>query len=194
YNQERNDGNAIFSYTHTFSASLLNEFRAGYSRDTSDVASTLTGDQIISQVGIQGITNSGIPGQPTLSITGVTGTNSYSIHDKALINYQAMDNLNWTKGNHSFKFGGDFIRDENNQNYLPNNLYGSFSFTGRYSGFSYADFLLGLPQTTGQSNPAPSSYLRGKLWSFYAQDQFKVTARLSLSYGLRWELTPPYTD
>ena len=83
--------------------------------------------------------------------------------------------MSWTKGRHAFKFGADFIRDENNQNYLPNNLYGSFSFTGRYSGAAYADFLLGLPQTTGLSNPAPSSYLRGKMWSFYAQDQFKVT-------------------
>ena len=43
----------------------------------------------------------------------------------------------------------DFIRDENNQNYLPNNLYGSFSFTGRYSGSAYADFLLGPSANNG---------------------------------------------
>jgi hypothetical protein len=194
YDQQRNDGNAVLSYTHTFSASLLNEFRAGFSRDTSNVASQLMGDKIISQVGIQGVTNTGIPGQPTLTISGITSTNSYSIHDKALINYQAMDHVSWTKGNHAFKFGVDFIRDENNQNYLPNNLYGSFSFTGRYSGAAYADFLLGLPQTTAQSNPAPSSYLRGVMWSLYAQDQFKVTPRLTLNYGIRWEFVPPYHD
>jgi hypothetical protein len=194
YNQQRNDGSAIFSWSHTFSPSLLNEFRAGYSRDISNVSSTLMGDEIISQVGIQGVNTTGIPGQPTLSITGLTGTSSYSIHDKALTNYEGTDNLSWTHGKHAFKFGVDFIYDQNNQNYLPNNLYGSFSFAGRYSGFAYADFLLGLPQTTGLSNPAPSSYLRGKMWNFYAQDQFKVTARLSLTYGVRWELTPPYTD
>lgn len=194
YDQQRNDGNAMLSWSHTFSASLLNEFRAGYSRDISDVSSRLAGDKIISQVGIQGVTNAGIPGQPTLSITGLTGTSSYSIHNKALLNFQGSDNLSWTTGKHAFKFGVDLIRDENNQNYLPNNLYGSFSFTGRYSGAAYADFLLGLPQTTGLSNPAPSSYLRGTMWFFYAQDQFKVTPRLSLSYGVRWELTPPYTD
>lgn len=194
YNQQRNDGNAILSWSHTFSASLLNELRAGYSRDISDVSSTLMGDKIVSQVGIQGVTNQGIPGQPTLSITGLTGTSSYSIHDKALINFEVTDNLSWTTGKHAFKFGVDYIRDGNNQNYLPNNLYGSFSFTGRYSGAAYADFLLGLPQTTGLSNPAPSSYLRGYMLSFYAQDLYKVTPRLTLSYGVRWELTPPYTD
>jgi len=194
YNQQRNDMSAIVSYSHTFSATLLNEVRAGISRDTSDVASTLKGDSIVSQAGIQGITNTGIPGQPTLSITGLTGTNSYSIHDKALLNFELTDNVSWTKGRHSFKFGADFIRDENNQNYLPNNLYGSFSFTGRYSGVAYADFLLGLPQTTGLSNPAPSSYLRGQMWNFYAQDQYKVSQRLTLSYGVRWELASPYHD
>jgi hypothetical protein len=194
YNQQRNDGNAIVSWSHTFNASLLNEFRAGYSRDISDVSSTLHGDQIVSQVGLLGVTNTGIPGQPTISITGLTGTSSYSIHDKALTNYEATDNVSWTHGRHAFKFGMDFIRDGNNQNYLPNNLYGSFSFRGRYSGAAYADFLLGLPQTTGLSVPAPSSYLRGEIWSFYAQDQFKATSRLSFNYGVRWELSPPYHD
>jgi hypothetical protein len=194
YNQQRNDASAIIAYSHTFSATLFNEIRVGISRDTSDVSSTLMGDKIVSQVGIQGITNSGIPGQPTLSISGLTGTSSYSIHDKALDNFELTDNVSWTKGRHAFKFGADFIRDLNNQNYLPNNLYGSFSFTGRYSGAAYADFLLGLPQTTGLSNPAPSSYLRGQMWNFYAQDQYKVSQRLTLSYGVRWELAAPYHD
>ena len=194
YNQQRDDISAIISYSHTFSATLLNEVRAGFSRDISDVASTLMGDKIVSQVGLQGVTNTGIPGQPTLSISGLTGTSSYSIHDKALDNFQVTDNVSWTKGRHAFKFGADFIRDLNNQNYLPNNLYGSFSFTGRYSGVAYADFLLGLPQTTGLSNPAPSSYLRGQMWNFYAQDQLKVSQRLTLSYGVRWELSAPYHD
>src|ERR1700758_46799 len=69
-----------------------------------------------------------------------------------------------------------------------------FTLPGRYSGASYADFLLGLPQTTGLSNPAPSSYLRGTMWNFYAQDQYKVSQRLTLSYGVRWELAAPYHD
>jgi hypothetical protein len=169
YNQERNDTSAILSYSHTFSAALLNEIRAGFSRDISDVASTLMGDKIVSQVGIMGVTNTGIPGQPALSITGLTGTSSYSIHDKALDNFQVTDNVSWTRGRHAFKFGADFIRDLNNQNYLPNTLYGSFSFTGRYSGVAYADFLLGLPQLSHEralrrssSPPLPRfGYLHG---------------------------------
>jgi hypothetical protein len=194
YDQQRNDGNAIFSYSHTFSASLLNEFRAGFSRDISDVATRLSGDKILSQVGLQGVGTTGIPGQPVLTITGITSTSNYSIHDKALMNFEGTDNVSWTHGNHSLKFGVDFIRDLNNQHYLPNTIYGSFSFAGKYTGSAYADFLLGLPQTTGLANPVPASYLRGNMWSFYAQDQFKVSPRLTLNYGVRWELSTPYTD
>ena len=67
YNQQRNDGPRSSPTRHTFSATLLNEFRAGFSRDTSDVSSQLMGDKIISQTGIQGMTNTGIPGQPTIT-------------------------------------------------------------------------------------------------------------------------------
>src|SRR5207253_426284 len=63
-----------------------------------------------------------------------------------------------------------------------------------YSGTGYADFLLGIPQTTSRTIPTPKSYLRGVIWSFYAQDQFKVSRTLSLSYGVRWELQSPYHD
>lgn len=194
YNQQRNSSNAVVSYSHTFSPTLFNEVRAGFSRDISDVASTLMGDKIVSDAGLVGITNAGIPGQPALSISGLTGTSSYSIHDKALTNFEVTDNVSWTRGRHAFKLGGDFIRDGNNQNYLPNNLYGTFSFKGRYTGNSYADFLLGLPQTSGLSNPAPSSYLRGNLGSFYLQDQYKITPRLTVNYGVRYELSTPYHD
>ncbi|HCC55878.1 MAG TPA: hypothetical protein DEQ47_01190 [Solibacterales bacterium] len=194
YKQQRNSSNAIAAYSHTFSATLFNEIRGGFSRDLSDVASTLMGDKLVSEAGLLGITTAGIPGQPTLSISGITGTSSYSIHDKALTNYEVTDNISWTAGRHAFKFGADYIRDGNNQNYLPNNLYGSFNFKGRYTGSAYADFLLGLPQTTGLSNPAPSSYLRGNLWSFYAQDQYKANQRLTLTYGVRYELSQPYHD
>ena len=192
--QLRRDSDAVLSYTHTFSPVVLNEFRLGYSRDHNFAHSNLVGSDIISQSGIQGVSATGIDGVPVLSITGVTSTNTTTYHNKALTNYELNDDLSWTHGAHAFKFGADFIYDMINQNYLPNNLYGSYSFSGQYSGAPYADFLLGLPHTTGLTVPAPSIYERGKWWSFYAQDQFKVTRRLSLNYGVRYELQQPYTD
>ena len=193
-NQNRNDQGAVLSYTHTFSPMVLNEFRFGYSRDTNNVINALVGSDIISQTGIQGITTTGIPGVPIINVTGVTSTNINSVHLKSLTNFEWTDNISWTRGKHAFKFGVDGIRDFINQNYLPANIYGTYTFNGTYSGAAYADFLLGLPQTTASANPAPASYLRGNMWSFYAQDQYKVNRRLTLSYGVRWEVSQPYTD
>jgi hypothetical protein len=193
-NQNRNDQGAVLSYTHTFSPMLLNELRFGYSRDTNNVINALVGSNIINQAGIQGITTTAIPGVPVINITGITSTSINSEHLKSLTNFELTDNISWTRGQHAFKFGVDGIRDFINQNYLPVNIYGTYTFNGTYTGAAYADFLLGIPQTTATAIPAPASYLRGNMWSFYAQDQYKVNRRLTLSYGVRWELSQPYTD
>ena len=193
-NQNRNDAGSVLSYTHTFSSTLLNEFRLGYSRDTNNVVNALNGADIISQVGIQGITTTGIPGVPIINISGITSTSINSLHLKSLTNFEWTDNMSWTKGQHAFKFGVDGIRDFINQNYLPVNIYGTYTFNGTYSGSAYADFLLGIPQTTATANPAPATYPRGNMWNFYAQDQYKVSRRLTLSLGVRWEMPLPYSD
>jgi Carboxypeptidase regulatory-like domain len=194
YPQLRTDSDAVISYTHTFSPVVLNEFRAGFSRDTNYVHAALIGSDVISQVGLQGISTTGIPGLPIISVTGITNDSYRSYHKKALTNYELNDDLSWTHGAHAFKFGADYIFDQINQNYLPDNLYGSYQFTGKFTGSPFADFLLGLPHTTSLNVPTPSIYLRGNWWSFYAQDQYKVTRRLSLNYGIRWELQQPYRD
>jgi hypothetical protein len=101
--------------------------------------------------------------------------------------------VSWVKGPHSMKFGTDIIRDQVSD-YGNACVYGSYNFTGVYSGFGYADFLLGLPQTTYFALPQPADYFRGTDWSFYAQDQWKVSRRLTLDLGLRYELAGPYWE
>ena len=70
-------------------------------------------------------------------------------------------------------------------------VFGSFAFTGKFTGNAYADFLLGLPATVTRLEPFPAQYNRFRDWSGYAQDDFKVTPRLTLMYGLRWEYNGP---
>jgi hypothetical protein len=72
--------------------------------------------------------------------------------------------------------------------------HGAYNFNGSYTGSGYADFLLGIPQTTQLSIPTPPRYLRRTMWSLYAQNQFKVNQRLTLNYGLRYQLNGPYYD
>ena len=70
-------------------------------------------------------------------------------------------------------------------------VFGSFAFTGKFTGNAYADFLLGLPATVTRLEPFPAQYNRFRDWSGYAQDDFKVTRKLTLMYGLRWEYNGP---
>src|SRR5262249_27911495 len=125
-NQNRNDAGSVLSYTHTFSASLLNEFRMGYSRDTNNVRNAPVGSDILTQPGIQGITTTAIPGVPIINISGITSTAINSLRLKSLTNFEWTDNLSWTRGSHAFKFGVDGIRDFVNQNYLPQHSYGPY--------------------------------------------------------------------
>lgn len=192
--QLRTDSTAVFSWTHTFSPALLNEFRAGYARNRNFFEPHLVGSDILKQIGIQGITTTGIHDVPVFSITGLTGTGQLAHNVDLETNFQWTDNLSWTHGSHSFKFGFDAIRDQIGGGGIPNTVYGSYSFTGVYTGQAYADFLLGIPQSTSQSDPVPVRYMRGAMWNMYAQDQWKITPRLTASYGLRWELQGPYYD
>jgi hypothetical protein len=191
--QSRNSGTGIVSWTHTFGPRLVNEARGGYARNYNLTYPDLIGSDIISQLGIQGIPTTGMHGLPYITITGLMGTNQASGGLSLDTNFEFTDNLNWIHGGHSFKFGADLIKDQVGGYTVPD-IYGTYSFTGTYSKSAYADFLLGLPQSTSMTIPTPSQYLRGTIASFYAQDQWKITPRLTLNYGVRWEIQFPYHD
>lgn len=186
----------FFSYTHVFSPTLLNEFRTGVSRNNEVEGPTLIGSQVIQQIGLQGVSEpAGLPGVPVFNINGISNTNAHSgpVHNLDT-NYQWVDDLSWTRGSHFLKFGVDVVRDQLSGFFNSNNVAGTLNFTGVYSGSAYADFLLGLPQTTSVNALPPFPYLRSTTWSMYAQDQWKVNARLTVNYGLRYELDGPYYD
>jgi hypothetical protein len=192
----RTTRSAVASWTHIFSPTLLNEFRAGMTRMFDTFLPGLNGTDIIRQLGIQGI---GVTGSvhtvPVFSITGITPTATSTTQSFTLdMNYEWTDNVSVTRGAHLMKFGFDAIRDQLSAESWPQAVLGSYNFTGAYTGFGYADFLLGIPQTTSRAVATPQSYLRGTWWSAYAQDQFKLSRKLTLNYGLRWEWQGHYYD
>jgi len=197
YNELRGTRSGVASWSHIFSPSLINEFRTGMTRMRDNTVPVLNGASILQQVGIEGIqAGSMSPNDPpSFNITGITTTGQSSNRVLNLnTNFQWTDNLSMNRGSHFLKFGFDAIRDQLSRVALPDDIYGTYNFTGAYTGFGYADFLLGIPQTTSRTVPTPESYLRGTWWSLYAQDQFKVTRNFTLNYGVRWELQGPYYD
>ncbi len=182
-----------FGDVYSPAASMSNEFRAGVPILVSQSDANIRGQQLLDQFGIAGLpSRTGIKGIPNLSITGLTTATQSLLNPVNDGHWQIGDNLSWIRGRHQMKFGAQYVGWFVNR-YLTTNagLFGNFSFQGRFSGVPYADFLLGLPTTVVRLDPFPIQYDRWHDLSFYAQDDFKIGPRLTLSYGLRYEYNQP---
>ena len=192
YPQRRYGHSGVISWSHTFSPALLNEFRTGVTYHRNSYHYDTIGSDLIQQWGIKGITATGAPVEPIFSVNPVDPFLTDVAFNNPSTSIQLIDNLSWTRGAHSLKFGFDVIRDRLNETSISPLIYGRYNFTGIYTNFGYADFLLGIPQSTELAVDTPPRYLRATTWAFYAQDQFKVNRKLTLNYGLRWQLAGPF--
>ncbi|MGH9328496.1 MAG: hypothetical protein ACRD2B_17640 [Terriglobia bacterium] len=137
-NELRTGDSGVLSWTHTFSPTVLNEFRMGFARNWENEAPEVNGYQDLQQLGIQGVpTGPGYDNAPAFNITCITstdvGSETYNIGN----DFQYTDDLTWVWGSHSMKFGTNIVRDQINS-YGNSDLYGVYNFTGVYSGFAYA--------------------------------------------------------
>jgi len=100
----------------------------------------------------------------------------------------------WThiRGKHELEWGVDILREQSilDQDFLSD---GSYTFGGRFSGDNLADFMVGKPSAYTQISPLYNNLLRN-LYGLYVQDNFKVSRRLTLNLGLRWNPFIPFTD
>lgn len=203
----RNQSLAI-SDTHTFRPSLLNEFRFGFTRMNELSPNRLAGIKAAELAGIRGVNNPNIAftdGLPQIGISGFStiGEVTFLPFISRINTFQYIDNLIQVKGRHTLKYGIDVRRRQFNF-YQPPAQRGSFSFTGVFtnnpaapagSGSGYADFLLGLPQSSSQEAKTNSfTGQRSTEWSSYVADTWSLTPRLTMDIGFRYELTTPRTE
>jgi hypothetical protein len=197
FDQDIYANTAVLSWTHSFKSNLVNEFRTGYDRiNKASTAPGQNGDQVNSQVGLQGVPPvTGFTGLSQISISSITtDTNEYANNFVTDTTINFIDNLSWTRGSHLMKFGMYALRDRQDSVFYSNSMFGSLTFNGVYTGFAYADYLLGLPQSTGYHTPHFRPIDRGTTYAMYAQDDWKVTRRLTVNYGIRYELPVPYSE
>jgi hypothetical protein len=203
----RDHRQTVVSDTHVFSPKVINNFRFGWNTDyIIDGASEagqkpLNGGTVIAAIGLQGVNLSGynVAGIPEFDITDITyfkGVNGGVKNDDRTLAYE--DSLTWQEGRHIWKFGGEVTTFKFHSGVIPD--YGTFNFNGAFTGGSlgsgFADFLLGLPQNSKRSDPFVNRTLTNKEVGLYIMDTFKLTPRLTLDYGLRWDYyaLPTYTD
>lgn len=204
----------VFSESHIFTPTLLNEARVGYQETREQ--QNIKGPRLFDQYGIIGAPNVPIVlGLPTFAVSGLTtigtvgpgalqtaatGSGNLPI-DKQGRTIQVSDNLTWQHGNHVFKFGFDF---QQVTLYANSTLSArpSYSFTGVYTqnpqsrtgtGNPLADFILGYTNTATVSTRSLSEN-RQHVWDGYAQDDWRVTPQLTINAGLRYELPLPFYE
>ena len=206
-------------WTHISSPTLVNEFRFGYMRYRVNAVPNGVGTSPARDAGIPGLNldNYFTSGMPAFFLNGDQNNNGNSNLGYALnINscncplaqrerqYQVVDNVSKTLGNHALKAGADIRLALNLR--VPSDAHragelisapsytGLISGTGVTQGYGVATFLLG--QVTSFRRYVSSStdaQERQKRWSFYAQDSWRVNSKLTLTYGLRWEVVFPET-
>jgi len=185
------------SESHTFASNVLNVFNAAYNwywNGSLPASSGTNWDQTL------GLGNTGASNFPEISfgnqVNGYGETyigNTWQGHFVGATTIVG-DSLTWTKGRHNLTFGGDFHAFQINNHSGSGTL--NFSFTPNTTGapsapynnqvgFGFASFLLGDVTTATESTPY-DLYGRQKSTSFFAQDNFKVTPKLTLNLGLRW--------
>lgn len=134
----------------------------------------------------------------SLSPFGNNINGPFVIDDKI---YQALDIFSWIHGKHSLRFGGEYRRDVYNQ-YGNSYTRGYFQFNGQYTANpntlagdnAAADFLLGNPFRTDLALSLASGNLTSNSLAFYLDDTYRVTPKLTITLGLRWELVQPWKD
>jgi Carboxypeptidase regulatory-like domain len=185
---------AVLGYSRTFGINKFYEARLGYSRLTElivDSDSTL-GD-IAQQYGIPNANASGT-GLTNISISGGTvglGDGSGNI-DKVNNNWELDQAFTLIKGNHELKFGVDY-QSRRFAFLSPTYPVGQFVFSGAYTGNGFADFLAGRPISSDLDINQFFSLLRFQT-SYYVQDNWRVSSRLTLNMGLRDDTVTPWTE
>jgi Carboxypeptidase regulatory-like domain/TonB dependent receptor-like, beta-barrel len=188
-------------WTRTFSNAMLNDARFGFNRDyahSDPVGVTLGTSQAQSLIGLTGIPDGpGSGGLPPIEINGLTriGTSPWRPQYQISQAWNIIDNLNWLKGSHSFKFGYQYLK--RSDNFLDLRApQGELQIDGVYTtggAFGLPDFLLGDVNGVHFTTPLVVHYFQPG-HSFYAMDTWKTTPKLTLTYGVRYELFSPIME
>ncbi|HEY1422202.1 MAG TPA: hypothetical protein VGF20_02025, partial [Candidatus Acidoferrum sp.] len=204
--------NIVGDWARAIRPNLLNDARFGWSHVTLN-----SGNSFASSVGAFGNTLGIGNGNPA----GVDGLLSLSLSNSSISSlgqaeqtqsfddhvWQAEDSVTWTRGAHNFKFGGQYFRQIIKTFYAGNNgELGLMDFDGRFTsnvigsggsgaGDGGADFFLGLPFQVGRGISTGQTWQQwSNIFAFYGQDTWRVSPRLTLNLGLRYEAHTPWVE
>ncbi|HET8548589.1 MAG TPA: TonB-dependent receptor [Bryobacteraceae bacterium] len=192
---------ATLALNTTFGPSAINELRLGYMRTANNIGQpvggvgpTLVSQGFVDEAGKPGIIPlaPAIEGIENVSFTDFTiGVNVTGVV-QANNTFQVSNNFSKVIGTHVAKFGASVHYDQ--INIAPNATYnGTFMFEGTETGSDFADYLLGIASLYAQGD-SRHFYPRNRYVGLFAQDRWQARPDLTLNYGVRWDVLPPWRE
>jgi len=129
---------------------------------------------------------------PSINLSKSTGaqyTSSWEPWVNKADDYQIRDDVSWSSGKHSLKYGASWALYKKIQDVFATTQ-GNFGFNGDYTGNDFADYLLGYSNSYSEDAVHDNGYWNNVSWAAYVQDNWKTTTRLTLNLGLRWDGAP----
>src|SRR3984885_4440669 len=198
------DRSLVVSYNYAITPALLNEFRFGFTNYDENDTFPISGASAISQLGLIFDHPVGIASHPmadtfptfNFADGSVTSIGQDRVGSTISSTTQLTDNLTRIQGKHTLRFGLDIRRQRFNalMYFAPSDDYGQFTFSGSLTGYSFGDFLLGTPNPSYFAVIGPQMDAHSVHWGVYGQDSWQVNSHLTVNYGLRWELLPPFQE
>ena len=185
---------SVIKLTQSLSPTLLNETALDVNGNTINIdpAGIYQQPSGWSAVGIFSGNNT-LNRLPSVDFSGAPNTNwtiNYWPWRNSYLNYQIRDDLSLTKGQHAFRFGFSYMRNDKNQQQQADTQ-GDYTFSQTaYSSDAYANFLLGFASSYQQLNQQSIFHWLNNTYSMYAQDNWHALPRLTLNLGIRWDLLP----
>ena len=185
---------ATFGYAIT--PQLANEFRFGFTLERDGNSNSFNGPGFLASTNLNGVSPAFFNGIPHVNFNVVTSVGSRLGFEERSRVFQYVDNITWQRGNHLLRFGGDIrhlnaFTEAGGATVSAN--YGNFYFNASAptsTGQEFADFLIGVPQTSQTSVISQDNNGVTTSYALYAQDTWKATPNLTLSFGLRYERHP----
>jgi len=194
--------------THAFRPNLIGDFRFGYTKFDSSLLPTSLTDPVWKEIPGRDTSD---PFQPTAPIIAPAGYGGLgNPRSSPLIRKEnmkeALANVSWQKGSHNLKFGGDLRWRLVSETASPpgQSAFGRFNFDNAFTnnpaspggtGHVMATLLLGYPNQTVRDFFIPATaYVNSKEFNFYARDEWRATRRMTLTYGVHYEVNTPFTE
>jgi len=200
--------NVRLQWTRNLTSTALSNAQVRFNRSTNQIVPFFSlGPDVAAELGIPGTSSNPIDyGPPTLNFTNFAGLTDQTATLTRNQTQGATESISLLKGVHSITVGAGYTRVDLSTRTDPNGR-GTFNFTGLATsalspngqpladtGYDFADFLLGYPQSSSIRYGDASNYFLQNQWNAYAQDEWKMRPSLTLLLGVRYEYFSPFSE